>query len=368
VSSVVPAISFILLRCGRGGTGQRPPKAVYRQGQAGGPDANKMNVLIFTVWPVEFWRVPKSQVTRLCERFPHLTFTHALTDAEARSAIESADVALASRLSAEMVEHAPPLRWVHSTAAAVGILPLKELAARNIAVTNSRGIQAATMAEFVIGGLLAIARRFPSMLEAQRERRWIQNDLTRDTWPWSVRGRRLTIVGFGTIGREVAQRAHAFGMRVTAIRRKVSDPKPPFVDRLTGPEHLDDAIHGCDVLVLSAPSIAGTDRLIGAGRLALLNRGAIVINVARGRIIDETALIAALQAGHLGGAVLDVFEHEPLDPQSPLWALPNVIISPHVSGVRPDHWDDVIDLFSENLKRFERGEPLLNVVDPQAGY
>jgi phosphoglycerate dehydrogenase-like enzyme len=327
-----------------------------------------MNVLIFTVWPVEFWRVPKAQVTRLRERFPHVTFTHALTDADAFSAIHSADVALASRLSVEIVANAPRLRWVHSTAAAVGILPLKELAARNIAVTNSRGIQAATMAEFVMGGLLMISRRFHLMFEAQRERRWIQNDLTRDVWPWSLRGRQMTIVGLGTIGREVAQRAHAFGMRVTAIRRKVHEMKPAFVDRIAGPEELDDTLRGCDVLVISAPSIAETDRLIGAERLALLNHGAILINVARGKIVDEVALIAALQSGYLGGAVLDVFEREPLEPQNPLWALPNVIISPHVSGVRPDHWDDVIDLFSENLDRFERGEPLLNAVDVHAGY
>jgi phosphoglycerate dehydrogenase-like enzyme len=327
-----------------------------------------MNVLIFTVWPVEFWRVPQTQVERLRVRFPHITFTHALTDADAFSAIHSADVALASRLSAEIVGNAPRLRWVHSTAAAVGILPLKELAARNIAVTNSRGIQGATIAEFAIGGLLLISRRFHLMLEAQRERRWIQNELTSDVWPWSLRGRRMTIVGLGTIGREVAHRAHAFGMRVTAIRRKIAEAKPAFVEHIAGPEQLDDALRGCDVLVVSAPSIAETDRLINAGRLALLNRGAIVINVARGKIIDEAALIAALRNGHLGGAVLDVFEHEPLEPQNPLWTLPNVIISPHVSGVRPDHWNDVIDLFSENLQRFERGEPLLNVVDVQAGY
>jgi phosphoglycerate dehydrogenase-like enzyme len=327
-----------------------------------------MNVLIFTVWPVEFWKVPKSQVERLRERFPQFTFTHALTDAEAFSAMESADVALASRLSPAMVEHAPRLQWVHSTAAAVGILPLKELAARNIAVTNSRGIQAATMAEFVIGGLLVLARQFHLMLEAQRERRWIQNELTRDAWPWSVRGRTMTIVGLGTIGQEVARRAHAFGMRIIGVRRRVDQPKPPFVDRIAGPSELDDTLRGCDALVIAAPSITETDRLIGAERLAMLNHRAVVINVARGKIIDEAALIQALQNGHLGGAVLDVFEREPLDPASPLWTLPNVIISPHVSGVRPDHWDEVIDLFSENLQRFERGEPLLNLVDVRVGY
>jgi D-2-hydroxyacid dehydrogenase (NADP+) len=327
-----------------------------------------MNVLIFTVWPVEFWKVPKSQVTRLRERFPQITFTHAHSDAEAFAAIESADVALASRLSPSMVAHASRLRWVHSTAAAVGILPLKELAARNIAVTNSRGIQAAAISEFVIGGLLVIARRFNLMLEAQRSRRWIQNELTGVAWPWSVRGRTMTIVGLGTIGQEVARRAHAFGMKVIGIRRRIDQPKPPFVDSIAAPDELDDTLRGCDVLVIAAPFIAETDQLIRAEQLALLNRGAVVINVARGKIIDEAALIAALQNGHLGGAVLDVFEREPLDSANPLWGLPNVIVSPHVSGLRPDHWDDVIDLFGDNLERFQRGEPLANLVDVQAGY
>jgi len=122
------------------------------------------------------------------------------------------------------------------------------------------------------------------------------------------------------------------------------------------------------VLVPEATSIPETDRLIGARQIALLNRGAVLINVARGRIVDEAAMIAALQNGQLGGAVLDVFDHEPLDTGSVLWTLPNVVITPHSSGVRPDHWDEVIDLFSENLDRFQRGELLLNVVDCAAGY
>jgi len=178
----------------------------------------------------------------------------------------------------------------------------------------------------------------------------------------------MTIIGLGTIGQEVAKRAHAFGMRVTGIRRRITEPALPFVHHVAGPDQLDDALTDCDVLVIAAPFLATTERLIDAGRLARLNHGAVVVNVARGKIVDEAALIAAIQSGHLGGAVLDVFEHEPLDPASPLWSLPNVIISPHVSGVRPDHWDDAIALFSENLRRFDRGEPLLNVVDLSAGY
>jgi phosphoglycerate dehydrogenase-like enzyme len=257
---------------------------------------------------------------------------------------------------------------VHSTAAAVGILPLKELAARGILVSNSRGIQAVPIAEHVIGGLLVLARRFNLMLDAQRERRWIQNELTRDAWPWSLDGRNMTILGLGTIGREVARRAHAFGMRVTGIRRRLDQPPPPFVDRVVGPGQLDEALRGSDVLVISAPFVAETDRLIGAEQLALLNRGAILINVARARIVDELALLSAIHGGQLGGAVLDVFEREPLDSASPLWALPNVVVSPHSAGFRPDHWTEVIDLFGENLSRFQRGEPLLNLVAPHAGY
>jgi D-2-hydroxyacid dehydrogenase (NADP+) len=327
-----------------------------------------MNVLIFTVWPVAFWQTPKLQVERLRDRFPDVAFTHALTDAEAASAIETADVALASRLSAAMVDRATHLRWVHSTAAAVGILPLRELAGRGIFVTNSRGIQAVPIAEHVIGGLLLLARRFNLMLDAQRDRRWIQNELTQAAWPWSLHGRKMTVVGLGTIGLEVARRAHAFGMHVMGVRRRLDQPVPSFVESVVGTDRLHDALRGSDVLVIAAPFVSGTDRLIRAEQLALLNPGAIIINVARGRIIDEPALVAGLENGSLGGAVLDVFEREPLDPASPLWSLPNVIISPHSAGVRPDHWDDVIDLFSENLGRFKRGEPLLNMVNCDAGY
>ena len=327
-----------------------------------------MRVLIFTVWPVEFWRTPKTQVERLRGRFPEVHFTHALTDQEAFDAIQAADVALASRLSPAMVDRAPNLRWVHSTAAAVGILPLRELSARGIAVTNSRGIQAAPIAEHVMGGLLVLSRRFNRMLDAQRNRRWIQNELTQDAWPWSLNGKSMTILGLGTIGREVARRAHAFGMRVTGIRRRLDQPVPPFVDRVLGSHQLDEALSGCDVLIVSAPFISETDRLIRAEQIELLNRQAIIINVARGKIIDEPALLAALESGRLGGAMLDVFEREPLDAASPLWSIENVIISPHSAGVRPDHWDEVIDLFSENLRRFQRGEPMLNVVNCDAGY
>lgn len=327
-----------------------------------------MRVLIHISWPVKAWCISESNVATLRERFPEVDFTHAASLNDARQIIEDVDVAFTPFLTTDMVAAAHRLRWVHSSAAAVeGLLPLSELAARDITVTNSRGVQAIPMAEHVMGGLLVLARRFDRMLDAQRERRWIQNELAND-WPWMLHGRAMTIVGLGTIGTEVAKRAQAFGMSVTGVRRRVDAPPPPFVDRVVGPDQLSEALSGCDILVLSAPGVAATQRMIGAEQLALLNDGAIVVNVARGQIIDEGAMLRALASGKLGGAVLDVFDREPLDSASPLWSLPNVVISPHCSGFRATHWDDVIDVFCDNLRRYQRGDPLLNTVDLSAGY
>ena len=254
-----------------------------------------MNILVYTVWPVKFWNVPKPHVERLRVSFPDVKFTHALNDAEALAAAEDADAILASRLSASIVQKAARLRWVHSTASSVGTLSIKDLAPRGIVVTNSRGIQAVPIAEHVMGGILVLSRRLHLTLAAQRERRWIQNELTEDeVWPWSVSGHAITILGLGTIGQEVARRAHAFGMRVTGIRRRVDEPKEPFVDRVAGPDQLESALRGCDVLVISAPFLPETDRLIDAEKLGLLNRGAILVNVARGRIVEEQAMITRL--------------------------------------------------------------------------
>jgi phosphoglycerate dehydrogenase-like enzyme len=328
-----------------------------------------MKVLVYISWAVRAWRIPNEQVARLRERFPEITFVHAEHEADALDGIVDADIAFSSRLTPEMVERAERLRWVHSGAAAVGgLLPLAELGRRDIRVSNSRGVQAIPMAEQVMCGLLVLARRMDLTLAAQREKRWIQEQLCNSDWPWMLHGRSMTIIGLGTIGTEVARRANAFGIRVTAVRRRPEEPKPAYVERVVGPGALPDALKGCDILVISAPFVAGTNRIIGREQITMMNDGAILVNVARGQIVDETAMIDALRNGKLGGAVLDVFDKEPLDESSPLWTLPNVVISPHSSGFRKSHWDEVIDLFSTNLQRYRRGESLLNPVDCEAGY
>jgi phosphoglycerate dehydrogenase-like enzyme len=172
----------------------------------------------------------------------------------------------------------------------------------------------------------------------------------------------------GTLGQAIAVRAKAFGMRVIGMRRNPERGAPEGVDQVIARADLDRMLEASDVIVLAAPWTPGTNQILDAAAIAKMKPGAVVINAARGQLLDESALASALTEGTLGGAVLDVFTTEPLPPDSPFWSMPNVIITPHTSGFRTDHFDAVIDLFSENLRRFERGEALLNVVDLEAGY
>jgi phosphoglycerate dehydrogenase-like enzyme len=178
----------------------------------------------------------------------------------------------------------------------------------------------------------------------------------------------MAVVGLGSIGAAVAVRAAGLGMKVVGVRRRLEQVAPPGVERVAGPDELGPVLAVADVVVLAAPLTGGTDRLLDAAAISRMKPGAVLVNVARGQLVDETALAAALASGHLAGAALDVFDDEPLPPKSAFWSLPSVIVTPHTSGFRIDHWDDVIDLFEQQLARFRAGEPLLNVVDPDAGY
>ncbi len=327
-----------------------------------------MKVLIFIKWPVKAWSIPDAHADALAAAFPDVEFVRAYTLDEAARAIVDVDACFVPTMTADMVASAPRLRWVHSPAAAVeGLLPLAALAAAGVVVTNSKGVQAIPIAEHVMGGILLLSRRFNRTLEAQHERQWIQNELA-EVWPWLLHGQRMTIVGLGTIGLAIAARAQAFGIRVTGVRRHAALEKPACVETVYGPDQLDEALQGADLLVLSAPGIAATHRIIGAAQLALLNRGALLVNVARAGIVDDGAMRAALASGQLGGAVLDVFEREPLDTNDELWTTPNVVVTPHSSGFRLSHWDEVSALFADNLRRYEQGDTLHHLVDLAAGY
>ena len=260
---------------------------------------------------------------------------------------------------------APRLRWVQSPAAGVAGLLFPEFKASPVVLTNARGIHGEAMAEHVIAVVIVLFRQIHLAVRRQAGRDWVKEPQSAFRM---IRGRRMGVVGLGAIGAAVAERASAMGMDVVAVRRNAGAPRPPFVSAVYPPSGLDRLLEESDAVVLTAPLTPDTRGLIGAEQLRRMKPDAVLVNVARGKLIVEHELAEALARGALAGAALDVFEHEPLDPASPLWDLPNVVLTPHTSAFRDDYWTLATDLFAANLARFQQGEALANVVDKAAGY
>lgn len=314
------------------------------------------------------WQIPPEGVATLRARFPHIDFVHATTDESRVRGLADCDAAYTWILSADELAQASRLRWVHTSAVAVETLCLSELFARGVAVSNTRGVQAVPIAEHVLAVVLALAKQLPFALDQQRSASWAQAAFTGSRLPWLLAGRTLGLIGVGTIGSAIAARAHAFGMRVIALRRRPDQQIVDEVDEVCGPDRLGSFLAQSHVVVVAAPLTPQTTGLLGAGEFSQLPPGAVIVNVGRAKIVDTDALVAALRSGHLGGASLDVFPEEPLPPAHPLWTCPNVILTPHTSGFRQGHWEEAVDLFAENLERFERGEALRFRVEPGLGY
>ncbi len=327
-----------------------------------------MIVLISIQQPVRAWQIPPEGVATLRHRFPDISFVHATDHAARARGLGECDIAFTWILSATELAAAPRLRWVHSSAVAVETLCLPELFERKVLVSNSRGVQSTPIAEHVLSVLLALAKQLPFVIDRQRERRWAQNEVAGDRLPWLLKGRTIGLIGIGTIGSAIAHLASAFGMTVIGLGRRAESRGVSGIHELLPPGSLETLLARSDVVVIAAPLTPETHTLIGAPQLACMKRGAVLINVGRAKIVDHEALADALRSGHLGGASLDVFHHEPLPPDDPLWTLPNVILTPHTSGFRQGHWDDLIDLFANNLRRFQRGEPMRFRVEPELGY
>ena len=327
-----------------------------------------MKILISIQQPVTQWQIPVEGVATLRKRFPHIQFVHATTPEQRADGLAVCDAMYTWILKDHELAQAAQLRWVHTSAVAVETLCLPELFARGIAVSNTRGVQAVPIAEHVMAVTLALAKQIPFVIENQQLARWAQNEFVGARLPWLLKGRTLGLIGVGTIGSEIAKRAESFGMRVIALRRRPAYGTIGHVERVYGKDQLDEFLGQSHVLVICAPLTPETHSLMGATQFAQLPRGAVVVNVGRAKIIDTDALVEALKSGHLGGAALDVFPQEPLPAEHPLWKTPNVILTPHTSGFRHGHWDEVIDLFAENIERYQRGEPLKFRIDPELGY
>lgn len=261
----------------------------------------------------------------------------------------------------EVLAAAPRIRWLHTPSAGVDRLLSPPVLERDITLTNSAGVHAIPIAEFVLALLLSRAKQLPGFAAAQAAARW-----DRELHPQELYEQTMLIVGIGGIGQAIAERAAAFGMRVLGTRR---NPRPmPGVERVVGSDGWRALLPEADYVVVATPLTEETRGMLDVAAFAAMKSSAYLINIARGAIIDEPALVAALREGRIAGASLDTFEQEPLPADSPLWALPGVTITPHATAGSPRMRERQIDLFLENLRRFIGGEPLLNVVDKAAGY
>ncbi len=260
-----------------------------------------------------------------------------------------------------VLETAPALRWLHSGSAGVEDLPLDDLRRRDIVVTNAAGIFAIPIAEWVMMAMLMVAKRAHAMYDALLEHRW-SNDLRLA----ELMDKSVLVLGAGCIGQEIARRAVAFGMHVWGANRSGRSVEP--FERTVAGDAWRELLPEADFVVVALPLTAATRSLIGASELARMKPGAALLNVGRGATIDEAALLDALRNGVLGAAAIDAWTEEPLAPDHPAWQTPNLLIWPHHSGDSPANTRRGLDLFIQNLERFEQGRELINVVDLAAGY
>jgi len=289
--------------------------------------------------------------------------------------VEPQDASVKARLDAMLAEaeiiygfipgnimaRAPNLKWINAPSAGVDRFLAPDVVASPVILTNSRGIHPVQVGEMALEMILMLAKKAPFFFRMKERREWHR------VVPDILRGRTLAVLGLGAIGMEVARLGKAFGMRVIALDVRGMDPHED-VDALFPPSALKEVLSQGDYVVVSLPLTGQTRDLIGGKELLSMKRTACLVNIARGGIVDEDALVRALKEEQIAGAALDVFATEPLPPQSGLWDLPNVIISPHVAGIRQDYAALAVDLFCENLRRYLDGREMLNVVDKEKGY
>ena len=353
-----------------------------------------MKLLIIIQHPFALWCAPEWLGDRIHRDFPQIQVDQRNSYKDVEEHIRDADIFFGWSLRGDQVRAAKKLRWIHSTAAAVHQLMSPELRSGDIIVTNARSVHGPVVAEHAMALIFALAKRLPAAVRYQQQHVWAQEQITyQHPHPTELAGSTLGLIGYGAIGSEVARSAVALGMRVLAVRQhpeKESGTNSPnhkalssrtsaadFAARVEGPlpdiktfglDRVDEVISEADFLVLAAPLTEKTRHIINAERLASMKPGSYIINVARGALIDEAALTDALRGRRIGGAALDVFDHEPLPTGSPLWDLDNLLITPHTAATSDKMWERHYALIKENTRRYLAREPLLGLVDKQVGY
>ncbi len=332
-----------------------------------------MKLLILVHHRFELWQAPPWFRERLQGDFPQLQIVQHNDYQDAAADLRDAEVLIAWSLRPEQFATARKLRWIHSPAAAVHLLIFPEIVASGVIVTNAREVHGPVVAEHALALILALARRLPAAVRFQTQHQWAQTQLWHSSpRPREIAGATLGLLGMGSIGREIAHRAAALDMHVLAIRehpeRGMETNLPGGDHKVLGPAGLDEVLAESDFLVLAAPLTAKTQGLLDRPRIQRMKPDAYLINVSRGPLVDEAALIEALRERRIGGAALDVFSDEPLSADSPFWDLENVLITPHSAGLTEKLWERHYELFADNLRRFAAGEPLRGIVDKTCGY
>ena len=328
-----------------------------------------VKVLIVLYHRFELWNAPSWVPERLRHDFPQIDLTHLGRYEGVEDAVRDAEILIAWSIRPEQFQHARRLRWIHSPAAAVHQLMFPELVESDVLLTNAREVHGPVVAEHVIAQIFALAKMLPAAVRYQQQHVWGQEAM----WcgqprPREVSGATLGLVGLGSIGAQVAERASALGMRVIAVREHPAKGIPRHVQAVFSPIQIEELLGQSDYVVLAAPLTSLTRNLIDAGRLVHMKSNACLINVSRGPLIDDAALVTALREKKIGGAALDVFAEEPLAADSPYWDLENVLITPHTAAVTEKLWERHYCLIRENLERYLAGKPLLAVVDKTKGY
>lgn len=325
--------------------------------------------LVICVWhSFTEWRPKPAMAEAIRKRWPEMRALHLKNYDELPPELPDTDIFVGYSLRPKQLRDAKKLKWIHSTAAGVAQLMYPELRESGLLVTNPSGIFSVPMAEHTLGLLLALARNFPDSVRQQDAKRWAQQEIwDKPQHLTELNGQVLLIVGYGSIGREVAKRAKAFDMRVWGVTRS-GEGERAYAEKIVPAARLHEALPQADYVLIAAPETAETKHLMGAAEIAKMKRGAKLINVGRGSLLDEAALIRALETGALSGAALDVAETEPLPQESPLWTAPNLLITPHTSGVSDRLWSRQTHILMELLERWFDGQEMFNQVDFARGY
>jgi phosphoglycerate dehydrogenase-like enzyme len=313
------------------------------------------------------WKLPDPEREQIEARLPGVRIVPVDTLDALASEIGDAEVVFCFSFPEPLFAQAKRLRWIHSASAGIEANLFPALVASDVVLTNSSGLHETCIPEHVLALLFAFARNLPAAFRLKQEHRWDRIEPLRRGGIRGVAGAHLAVLGVGPIGRALVAKAAALGMHVRVLRRHAGRPVDG-AESVVGPEGLHALLGWAHFVVLAVPLTPETHRLIGAAELRAMRRDAVLINIARGEVVDQDALVAALREGALAGAGLDVTTPEPLPAEHPLWDLPNVIVTPHVSGYMPGYFGGVLGIFADNLERFVVGRPLRNVVDKRLGY